>query len=809
MVLDYSRDMLWSELFQDREFHSLDEVKSVHPSWRLGLRLLLKWGWKFERGDGDEIRVLPEAPLEVPDEYSRQAIEDFIALDGSEEPPSPIGRAREMRLTARALNRTARAIQSPSPRVKVTGERQGVKSPVPEVEPIEESADLELGRGLSVEADFLTETAAIIARKGSGKSYFAMMMAEEMFRHSLPFVVLDPTGAWWGLRSGADGDPEKGLAIPVIGGEHGDLPLVEGEALAHQGAVIAEFAVAHYPQSLIVDLSLITPDEQHAFAAAFFGQLFLRSRRAVHLFVDEADEFCLSEDTEILAESGWRFHSDLRKGTKVVAYDLATDSCRIEAVRRVIRRHHSGEMVSLQTRSVDCLVTPDHRVVLRRSQRAKGRTKKYDWTFCQADRAPHQVELPGPRLLKGQHGLDISDDFLRIVGWLLTDGSLHNRKRGRSGRYFTLSQSINTTKMGRLLHREMSEVLSRFGVGSTFRTVKRRVINGREVKKIRVRSWYLGSNLSDKIYHWLPHPFLRKVDRRIPRTLIERCSPRQLELLFFSMLEGDGTSWDHRWKSISVGLGEGLADDFQEIATRIGISTTKGSIAPSFGRRQWRVYLRDRKSHYIRRPVRLKYDGLVWDVTVPSGAFVARRNGRVFVTGNCPQAPRTLSEQKVLSQLDRLVRRGRIKGVGLTLITQRSAVISKNVLTQVGALFLLRTVGPQDLKAIEEWIKRHHEREVVDGILKALPGLPRGVLYHVTGGSKKPSKHDVRRRNTWDSSRTPGVGEIMESPPLRAVDTSELEQFFAERAAQESEDADDEEADIEERRIRRKTEKEG
>jgi DNA helicase HerA-like ATPase len=145
----------------------------------------------------------------------------------------------------------------------------------------------------------------------------------------------------------------------------------------------------------------------------------------------------------------------------------------------------------------------------------------------------------------------------------------------------------------------------------------------------------------------------------------------------------------------------------------------------------------------------------------------------------CPQSPKTLSENKVLAELDRLVRRGRIKGVGLTLITQRSAVISKNVLTQVGALFLLRTVGPQDLKAIEEWIKRHHERSVVSAILKTLPGLPRGVLYHVTGGSKKPSKHEVHRKRTWDSSRTPAVGETAVVPELRAVDTSGLEQFLS------------------------------
>jgi hypothetical protein len=30
----------------------------------------------------------------------------------------------------------------------------------------------------------------------------------------------------------------------------------------------------------------------------------------------------------------------------------------------------------------------------------------------------------------------------------------------------------------------------------------------------------------------------------------------------------------------------------------------------------------------------IEYEGNVWCVTVPTGAFVARRNGKIFITGN-------------------------------------------------------------------------------------------------------------------------------------------------------------------------------
>ena len=46
-----------------------------------------------------------------------------------------------------------------------------------------------------------------------------------------------------------------------------------------------------------------------------------------------------------------------------------------------------------------------------------------------------------------------------------------------------------------------------------------------------------------------------------------------------------------------------------------------------------------------------------------------------------------------------IVRRGGQRGIGCTLVTQRSAVLNKNVLTQAQMLVVLRTIAPQDLAA--------------------------------------------------------------------------------------------------------------
>lgn len=145
---------------------------------------------------------------------------------------------------------------------------------------------LHLSPNLNLPLDFVTQTAAILAKKRRGKTYTASVIAEEMIKAGLPFVILDPTGAWWGLRASADGR-KAGYPVTIIGGEHGDIPL---ERTA--GAVIADLVVDH-PGHYILDLSLLDSNAaQDQFATDFAERLYrakAQKRFPMHFFVDEAD----------------------------------------------------------------------------------------------------------------------------------------------------------------------------------------------------------------------------------------------------------------------------------------------------------------------------------------------------------------------------------------------------------------------------------------------------------------------------------------------------------------------------------------
>jgi hypothetical protein len=61
----------------------------------------------------------------------------------------------------------------------------------------------------------------------------------------------------------------------------------------------------------------------------------------------------------------------------------------------------------------------------------------------------------------------------------------------------------------------------------------------------------------------------------------------------------------------------------------------------------------------------------------------------------------------VFEAVERLVSRGRNNAIGVVLVSQRSATINKDVLSEIDALFVFGLVSPQDRKALKEWVEAH------------------------------------------------------------------------------------------------------
>lgn len=131
---------------------------------------------------------------------------------------------------------------------------------------------------------------------------------------------------------------------------------------------------------------------------------------------------------------------------------------------------------------------------------------------------------------------------------------------------------------------------------------------------------------------------------------------------------------------------------------------------------------------------------------------------------------------KCFSAVEALVVMGRNRGIGVTLINQRAATINKDVLTQLDTLIALRNVGPQDRKALKDWVEFHTAEGDFNKFMDSLPSLPTGEAWiwspEFMGVFERIK---IRSRETFHPDREK-LGDKFEMPKLDSID---IESFIS------------------------------
>lgn len=141
---------------------------------------------------------------------------------------------------------------------------------------------LKLGDGLQIPIEVAGQAVALVGIRGSGKTNTAGVIAEELLARGQQVVVIDPTDAWWGLRSD--------FPVFIFGGPHGDLALGESD-----GKTLAEFVVQERVP-IILSLRHLRKGAQRRLVTEFCEELYhLKGkpeyRTPLTVFIDEAPQF--------------------------------------------------------------------------------------------------------------------------------------------------------------------------------------------------------------------------------------------------------------------------------------------------------------------------------------------------------------------------------------------------------------------------------------------------------------------------------------------------------------------------------------
>lgn len=356
-----------------------------------------------------------------------------------------------------------------------------------------------------------------------------------------------------------------------------------------------------------------------------------------HAFSYEWYGACYSDDTEVLTENGWKLFRDLNRDERVATYNQETGYMEydkpIEYYEYDFKSNEFMKMYRFNHRSVDVLVTPNHRMLVERNGKM---TETYSQDIKHDDKfistvnwmGEYPVEMPHMKSCLSHLPLH---DYLEFAGYYISEGGAKEEKnRGLSESKIIQACSISQNKSGKyyndirtsvaLVYPNFSEYEDKRNSGCSYMTIN-------SVNIARYLSEEFGSHSHNK---------------RIPKW-IKDLPKHRLEIILKSLLKGDGGTRGR--ESLSrytyTTTSKQLADDVSEICLKLGYFTTIGEEEPKNGncRKVYKVYWsenrKDTKFNIRKKNItQEEYSGKVYCVKVPNSWLVTRRNGRISVQGN-------------------------------------------------------------------------------------------------------------------------------------------------------------------------------
>lgn len=337
---------------------------------------------------------------------------------------------------------------------------------------------------------------------------------------------------------------------------------------------------------------------------------------------------CVDFETEILTLQGFKRYDEVSIGDRILAFDIDQNEVVEDSVQDIIVSNEETEVIMFKSPTFDSASTLNHR-----------------WVVCESDESPrikytqniYNNRWPDYPILRvadnSLSGIDWSDDYIHLLGWIMTDGSY-------SSQYYGI-QLFQTTRREKnaAIYYAMIDLLGRLGIEYT-------------------------DTCSDGYYHtiylkkteWLYKVFTEFSSRTLTFDFVSTLSQHQCEILMWAMIEGDGTLGDDGSNITFTCNTVQRRDVFQYIAFRAGYATNSYTTTAEQANRWTNGKIYDSLTN--KNPVNVRHDYYtisvlrfkraqiyphhkskyvvpgVWCVTTNTHTWVARRNGKVYITGN-------------------------------------------------------------------------------------------------------------------------------------------------------------------------------
>ena len=312
---------------------------------------------------------------------------------------------------------------------------------------------------------------------------------------------------------------------------------------------------------------------------------------------------CFDAGTEVLTKNGWKYFDELLEDDRVCSLNPINNSIEYVKYIRHISYNYEGDMYHIKGRSVDLLVTPNHKIY------AKEYHHNNFSLYTVGDFEYKAFHKLSQGIWYGNSNFD-NDSFLELYGFWLGDGYVSN------GRVFI---KIKKSRKINYLQTLLTHLGYKYSIAYDDNDSNRYEIKIPEEYK----KYFLGNAHTKRV-----------------STSIFDLSAREISLVIKGYWNADGSS------SQLYTCNKLLADDLQVLSLLSGISAsikTRDERTIKFGDRlinsnkQYEIYMLQPKQIKLRHNNIKKefYSGMVYDVTLEKNHILyVRRNGKPVWSGN-------------------------------------------------------------------------------------------------------------------------------------------------------------------------------
>lgn len=346
--------------------------------------------------------------------------------------------------------------------------------------------------------------------------------------------------------------------------------------------------------------------------------------------------YCYDKETEVLTDNGWRLFKDLNDLDKIATLNSEKNIVEYQKPIQHIKYFYNGEMVREKNKRLDLLVTPNHRMYLKKGHHRnlknyffeeaknlenykeiiyrtgfpyKGRTKNY-FTLPELKHSDKRYSKPTRKILM--------NNWLEFLGWYLSEGSYYYAGKGNYRVVISQSEEKNPIDC-----KQIESMLERCGF---------------KYYKGRTKTCTNYTIYNKQLFNYVKQ-FGHSHDKFIAREYLN-LNKTQLNILIDILIKGDGSINKKSGQKVYFTASKKLANDICELALKCGyvpyLYQRRSGFTNSLG---YVININKTPTLLVtnKKRERIPYNDHVYCVEVPNHIIYVRRKGHSCWSGNCSQ----------------------------------------------------------------------------------------------------------------------------------------------------------------------------